>query len=162
MRDAAGEVWVGPLGVRVHVRNGKAWNIDLLPIGGKPKRSKAKDPVLAKALTQIKAYLQGKRRSFSVPLEQPFNTAFHSKVYSALMTVPYGHVISYGELAHLAGAPGAARAVGTAMKRNRLCVLVPCHRVVAANGIGGYNGQIEWKKALLGLEKPKSKSAKEK
>ena len=148
------EVWVGPLGVRVHWIEGKVRDIDLLPLGGKKAPARIpEDRELAQVLRELKEYLEGKRQRFTVPFEQAYATPFHRQVYRTLMTVPYGHVVSYGELARLAGAPGAARAVGSAMKRNRLCLLVPCHRVVAANGIGGYNGQIEWKRRLLELEK---------
>jgi methylated-DNA-[protein]-cysteine S-methyltransferase len=150
----AGDAWAGTRGVRVYVEAGKVCDIDLLPLGGRKRVAKKDtDRVLAKAIKEIKEYLAGKRRRFTVPFEQKHATAFHEKVYRTLMSVPYGQVVSYGELARLAGAPGAARAVGSAMKRNRLCLLVPCHRVVASNGIGGYNGQLEWKKALLDLER---------
>jgi methylated-DNA-[protein]-cysteine S-methyltransferase len=150
----SGELWWDGMGVRVTVQGAQVVDIDLLPLGGKAKRrSPPANALLARALKEIKEYLQGERRRFTVPFFQKHATPFHEKVYATLMSVPYGRVVSYGELARLAGVPGAARAVGSAMKRNRLCLLVPCHRVVAANGIGGYNGQIEWKRKLLELEK---------
>ena len=153
LAETVGEAWVGQQGVRIHVRGGKVRDIDLLTLGGKPKNSKApQGSVLAKAIREVKEYLSGKRKKFTVPFEQSYATPFHAKVYETLMDMPYGRVVSYGELAHLAGAPGAARAVGSAMKRNRLCLLIPCHRVVAANGIGGYGSSLEWKKLLLDLE----------
>lgn len=156
-----GEVWVGVTGIRVALVGGKVVQVQLLPLRAKPLKGGPKykipkgpsAPALKNALKQAAEYLQGKRRRFNVPVDQKYATPFHEKVYKTLMTVPYGRVVSYGELARLAGAPGAARAVGTAMKRNQLCLYIPCHRVVAANGIGGYNGQIEWKRLLLDLEK---------
>jgi methylated-DNA-[protein]-cysteine S-methyltransferase len=159
-----GEVRVQGLGLRMTAEDGRVVDVELLPFkrksgSGSPVYKLPEGPgkaFLKKALTEAAGYLAGKRRRFTVPFEQKHATAFHEKVYKALMDVPYGHVVSYGELARLAGAPRAARAVGSAMKRNRLCLLVPCHRVVASNGLGGYNGQLEWKKALLDLEREHS------
>jgi methylated-DNA-[protein]-cysteine S-methyltransferase len=147
------EIWSGQAGARVTVSGGAVVHIDLLPLGGKKSRVGApKDKTLAKALKEVKEFLDGKRQKFSVPVRQD-GSPFHLKVWKALSKVPYGRVVTYGELAHLAGAPGAARAVGTAMNRNRLPLVVPCHRVVASNGIGGFGCGIEWKKMLLDLEK---------
>jgi len=78
---------------------------------------------------------------------------FYRAVWEALRKVPYGSTVSYGELAALAGRPGAARAVGSAMNRNPAAILVPCHRVTASQGkLGGFACGIEWKKFLLALE----------
>ncbi len=77
---------------------------------------------------------------------------FQLRVWRALLNVPPGKTISYGELAALAGSPGAARAVGTAMRKNRIPLMVPCHRVVASNGPGGYGGGLALKQMLLDLE----------
>lgn len=80
-------------------------------------------------------------------------TDFQKRVYRALRRVPSGKVITYGELAKRAGYPGAARAVGTAMKKNRLPVVIPCHRVVpSTGGIGDYSQGERWKKMLLEIE----------
>lgn len=79
-------------------------------------------------------------------------TPFQLRVWKTLQNVPPGRTISYGELAALAGSPGAARAVGTAMRKNRIPLLVPCHRVVASNGPGGYGGGSGLKQRLLDLE----------
>lgn len=81
-------------------------------------------------------------------------TPFQKKVYSVLRQVPPGEVITYGELAKRAGYPGAARAVGSAMKRNRLPLVIPCHRVIpASGGFGEYSAGKGWKKMLLEMEK---------
>lgn len=81
-------------------------------------------------------------------------TLFQLKVYAALRKVPAGKTITYGELAKRAGYPGAARAVGTAMKTNRLPIVIPCHRVIKANGsLGLYSQGVRWKKELLAYEK---------
>lgn len=80
-------------------------------------------------------------------------TPFGQKVLTALLRVPYGETVSYGELATLAGSPNAARGVGQVMARNRWPLLIPCHRVVAASGIGGFSAQgVSMKRYLLGLE----------
>ncbi len=82
------------------------------------------------------------------------HTIFEKKVYRALRKVPTGKVISYGELAERAGYPGAARAVGSAMRKNRLPIVIPCHRVIpATGGIGEYSAGKQWKRWLLEYEK---------
>lgn len=83
-------------------------------------------------------------------------TPFQREVYTALRKVPAGKAVTYGELAKRAGYPGAARAVGTAMKKNRLPIVIPCHRVVpASGGTGAYSAGIQWKRFLLEYEKQK-------
>jgi methylated-DNA-[protein]-cysteine S-methyltransferase len=151
--NAVGDVWVETRGARVTLRQGTVVSIDLLPLGGRHgKPVAANDAALKKALKEVGEFLEGTRKKFTVPFKQSHATAFHEKIYAELMQVPYGRVVSYGELARLAGAPRAARAVGSAMKRNRIPLIVPCHRVVASHGIGGYGSGLEWKKVLLGLE----------
>jgi methylated-DNA-[protein]-cysteine S-methyltransferase len=151
--ENSAEIKFGPQGVRVTVLDGTVTKVDLLPLGRKPKPGPApKDPVLKKAVAELKAYLAGKRRKFSIPFKQS-GTPFQQAVWKALLKVPYGRVLSYGDLAREAGYPRAARAVGSAMNRNRLPLIVPCHRVVASNGIGGFGCGLGWKKRLLALEK---------
>lgn len=79
---------------------------------------------------------------------------FVRRVYAVVRRIPRGKVLSYGEVAEAAGKPGAARAVGNAMARNPICLFIPCHRVVASNGLGGFGGDggLAQKKLLLGLE----------
>jgi O-6-methylguanine DNA methyltransferase len=153
-----GEVWVERCGARVMLWAGKVVSIDLLPLGGRHGKPVAvKDAALKKALKEVGEFLEGSRQKFTVPFEQRHATAFHEKIYAELMKVPYGRVVSYGELARLAGAPRAARAVGSAMNRNQIPLIVPCHRVVASQGIGGYGSGLEWKRWLLRLENHASK-----
>jgi methylated-DNA-[protein]-cysteine S-methyltransferase len=86
-------------------------------------------------------------------VELDFDDGFYGDCQRALRAVPRGDVVTYGELAALAGRPGAARAAGTFCARNRLAPFVPCHRVVAADGIGGYGSLgLEYKRRLLALE----------
>ncbi len=86
-------------------------------------------------------------------LDLEYDTGFHGRCAAALRGVPRGEVVTYGELAALAGAPGAARAAGTFCARNRLGLFVPCHRVVSAGGLGSYGSYgLGYKRRLLELE----------
>ncbi|MCP4199983.1 MAG: methylated-DNA--[protein]-cysteine S-methyltransferase [Proteobacteria bacterium] len=106
-----------------------------------------------KAEIDLKDYLNGQKRQLSVPVDLSFYTPFKRDIYSALMSVPFGETITYGELAVLAGHPGKARAVGRAMGDNLAPIYIPCHRVVpASGGFGGWSGPRGWKTALLKLE----------
>ncbi|MFF4605593.1 methylated-DNA--[protein]-cysteine S-methyltransferase [Streptomyces sp. NPDC001339] len=111
-------------------------------------------PHLATAAAELTAYFAGELRSFTVPLDWSLSSGFHARVLHALAeSVPYGSVVGYQDLADRVGEPGAARAVGAAMGSNPLPVVVPCHRVVAADGgIGGFSGGLETKRLLLALE----------
>jgi methylated-DNA-[protein]-cysteine S-methyltransferase len=100
------------------------------------------------------AYFAGKRTSFD-DLELDFDegTPFQRRLVAALRSVPYGETVTYGELAALAGSPNAPRAAGTFCAGNRFPLVVPCHRVVAAIGIGGFGSRgVEYKRRLLELE----------
>ena len=103
---------------------------------------------------RIRAYFGGSRESFAdVELELEGWTAFQIAILDALRTVPYGETVSYGELAHLAGYPRAQRAAGTFCARNRFALVVPCHRVVGADGLGSYGSLgLGYKRRLLALE----------
>ena len=88
-----------------------------------------------------------------IPVDLEYETPFLERCALALRAIPRGEVVTYGELAALAGAPGAARAAGSFCARNRLGLFVPCHRVVAANGLGSYGSHgLAYKKRLLELE----------
>lgn len=108
---------------------------------------------LERALTELSEYLAGVRRSFSVPLERAGRQGFRGEVLDALEGVPFGHTVTYAELAGLAGRPRAHRAVGTTMGLNPIAVIVPCHRVLRAGGaLGQYGGGVAAKRWLLELE----------
>ncbi|HEV2201095.1 MAG TPA: methylated-DNA--[protein]-cysteine S-methyltransferase [Bryobacteraceae bacterium] len=107
---------------------------------------------VGEALRQLREYFSGRRREFDVPLE-PSGTAFQKAVWRRLEEIPYGATISYGELARRVGNPKASRAVGAANGKNPLPIVVPCHRVIGANGkLVGFGGGLPIKRALLELE----------
>lgn len=109
-------------------------------------------PVLEETARQLSEYFSGKRREFSLPLS-PKGTEFQLRVWRALKTIPYGETRSYGDMARLIGSPKACRAVGMANHRNPISIIVPCHRVVGANGsLTGYGGGLDAKRFLLDLE----------
>ena len=112
--------------------------------------SPTNDPLIKR----LRSYFGGARVDFSdVPLLLDELTPFQRDVLHALRRVPYGEVVTYGELAALAGYPGAQRAAGTFCARNRLPIFLPCHRVVAADGLGSYGSLgSEYKRRLLALE----------
>lgn len=110
--------------------------------------------LLEEARTQIGAYLTGARRGFTVPVDLRLATPFSRRTVMALDAfVPYGRTASYAQLAEALGRPRAARAVGTALGSNPLCVVLPCHRIVGSGGsLNGYAGGLAAKRLLLGIE----------
>jgi len=109
-------------------------------------------PILAEARRQVEAYFSGELKEFQLPLSMA-GTEFQRKVWSLLREIAYGETISYGELARRLGDPNASRAVGLANGRNPISIIVPCHRVIGANGkLVGYGGGLPRKQALLALE----------
>ncbi len=110
------------------------------------------DPLLSKAAEQIKAYFNGRQNRFFLPLHIK-GTPFQKAVWEALRTIPYGQTRTYSQIAEQIGRPTSCRAVGNACAQNPLLLFIPCHRVLAANGIGGFTGGLSVKQALLQLEK---------
>jgi AraC family transcriptional regulator, regulatory protein of adaptative response / methylated-DNA-[protein]-cysteine methyltransferase len=102
--------------------------------------------------SELAEYFQGARKSFGVPVDAP-GSPFEEKVWRALLTIPYGQTWSYFDLANRIGDPAAVRAVGTANGKNRIAIVIPCHRVVNKDGrLGGYGGGLWRKQFLLDLE----------
>ena len=135
-----GEVWLA--GDRV------VWSE--LPRPSEPQPAAAAGHALTE---RLEAFFGGAADDFA-DVELELDEGFYGDCERVLRAVPRGEVVTYGELAALAGRPGAARAVGTFCARNRLAPFVPCHRVVAANGIGGYGSLgVEYKRRLLALER---------
>jgi methylated-DNA-[protein]-cysteine S-methyltransferase len=105
------------------------------------------------AIAELTEYFRGVRRVFTVPLA-PVGTPFQQRVWRALLDIPYGETTSYGELARQLGQPNASRAVGLANGTNPIPVIIPCHRVIGANGsLTGYGGGLPIKQRLLALER---------
>lgn len=110
-------------------------------------------PVLVEAVVQLHAYFGGQRQQFELPLDLSHGTAFQQSVWQALLAIPAGATTSYGQLSAGLGKPAAVRAVGAAVGRNPISVIVPCHRVLGSDGsLTGYAGGLERKAALLELE----------
>lgn len=110
-------------------------------------------PLLRHAREELGEYFTGRRSAFTFPALQS-GTEFQQRVWNALQNIPYGETRSYGQIARSLGRPGAARAVGMANNRNRLPILIPCHRVIGADGkLVGYEGGLTIKAALLELER---------
>jgi methylated-DNA-[protein]-cysteine S-methyltransferase len=134
-----GELWL---------ENGRVVNHEL------PRAGKLARPARHPVVERLRAYFAGERVSFEdVELDLSWATPFQTGVADALQAIPYGETVTYGELAALAGHPNAQRAAGTFCAGNRFPLFVPCHRVVAADGLGSY-GSLgpEYKRRLLELE----------
>jgi len=108
---------------------------------------------LARLEDELENYFAGKLKRFTVPLIYP-GSPFQERVWKALLEIPYGQTRSYEEVAIAVGSPKAVRAVGTANGMNRICIVIPCHRVVNKGGnLGGYGGGLRRKQFLLDLER---------
>lgn len=121
--------------------------LDFSPHKSAKNAARSKDPVA----TQLTEYFSGKRRSFDLPLHYS-GTPFQRAVWETMLTIPYGKTMTYKEIAAKIRRPKAFRAVANACGANPLPILIPCHRVVATNGLGGYSSGIDKKIALLKLE----------
>lgn len=114
--------------------------------------SQAESPAGAALRRQLDEFFAGERREFDIPLA-PRGTGFQKSVWAELVKIPFGETISYGELARRLGNPSASRAVGRANATNPIALIVPCHRVIGANGtLTGYAGGIERKEQMLAWE----------
>lgn len=121
-------------------------------VGAKPVRSPGR---LEDVAGQVTAYLEGTRQTFDLPVDLAGLTPFQQRVLQAVARVPRGKVATYAEIARRIDRPGAARAVGQALRRNPIPIIIPCHRVLASDGgLGGYTGRggVRTKKQLLALE----------
>ncbi|WP_238918374.1 methylated-DNA--[protein]-cysteine S-methyltransferase [Clostridium sp. YIM B02555] len=113
----------------------------------------SKTELLIEIVKQLDEYFDGTRKVFDLPIE-PEGTEFQKKVWKALIEIPYGETKSYGQIAKIIGNDKAARAVGMANNKNPIAIIIPCHRVIGANGkLVGYAGGLELKEKLLELEK---------
>lgn len=138
-----------PAGVLTLTEDGGC--ITSLHLGGSGSANDA-SPVLDEAEKQLQEYFAGTRRSFDLPLA-PAGTPFQRAVWDALRAIPYGETRTYAQIAEAIGNPNACRAVGMANNRNPIAILIPCHRVIGANGsLTGYAGGLDVKERLLALE----------
>lgn len=110
-------------------------------------------PLLKQGAKELAEYFRGERQKFDLPLA-PVGTEFQRKVWQAMGRIPYGEVQTYGQLAQAITKPQAVRAVGGACHANPIPIIIPCHRVVAKGGLGGFGLGLEAKKILLKIEKP--------
>jgi methylated-DNA-[protein]-cysteine S-methyltransferase len=160
--DAAFDVMESPIGplllaatprglCRIGFRADPDEALDELARAYGPRVLRSTEP-LRGAQRELDAYFEGKRRTFDLHLDVR-GDGFAARVLAELARVPYGEVVSYGELARRAGNARAARAVGMTMNRNRIPIVLPCHRVVGSNGsLVGYAGGLDRKRYLLELE----------
>lgn len=110
-------------------------------------------PILLETEKQLQDYFEGRRKKFSLPV-LPCGTSFQRKVWEALQQVPYGSTLSYSELAKQIGKPHSARAVGAALGKNPIGIIIPCHRIIGKNGkLVGFAAGLESKEILLNREK---------
>ncbi|MEH3068096.1 MAG: methylated-DNA--[protein]-cysteine S-methyltransferase [Aeromicrobium erythreum] len=139
-------------GLRLHASAGLLTRIEF---DAEPVGRRVADPVLDLAEEQLAAYFAGERHDFDLPLAND-GTEFQKKVWGELHRIPYGETASYADVARRLGyEPVVSRAVGAANGANPLPVVVPCHRVVGADGsLTGYAGGVERKRTLLALERP--------
>ena len=145
---------VGPLFVAADARGLRAIEFceNRHPVKRQPDWHAGDNALLRRARKQLDEYFAGKRRAFDLPLT-PTGTEFQSSVWTTLSTIPYGETISYAQLASRVGKPSAMRAVGAANGRNPLPIVLPCHRVIGADGsLTGFGGGLPTKQFLLKLE----------
>ena len=150
-----------PVGTLLLMAGDKALTGIHFPGGRQPEieagwRERPDHPVLRAATRQLEEYFAGRRRTFDLPLA-PEGTPFQRDVWKALRAIPYGETQSYGDIARRIGRPKAVRAVGAANGANPISIVVPCHRVIGADGsLTGYGGGLPRKKKLLALERAAS------
>jgi methylated-DNA-[protein]-cysteine S-methyltransferase len=141
---------IGPL--LLTAAGGRLTGLFMSPAAPPPGAVRDADGVLAAARDQLGAYFAGAAREFDLP-HGAHGTDFQQAVWSGLAAIPYGETRTYGQLAAAIGRPAAVRAVGLANGRNPISIVVPCHRVIGADGtLTGYGGGLERKQFLLDLE----------
>ncbi|NOP98981.1 MULTISPECIES: methylated-DNA--[protein]-cysteine S-methyltransferase [Mycolicibacterium] len=142
-------------------RDGKLMHLRMVDQTYEPSREgwEADDAAFPDAVDQLSEYFAGDRTEFTLELDMA-GTQFQRRVWEALRAIPYGETCTYGEIARQIGAPSAFRAVGLANGHNPIGIIVPCHRVIGANGsLTGYGGGLDRKRALLELEKSRTTPA---
>jgi len=147
-------IYDSPIGALTLASDGESL-VQLEFEGGKyalPQHELGNDKIIDQARRELDLYFAGKLRAFKVKVA-PRGTEFQCRAWAALLTIPYGQTRSYAQQAAAIGAPRAVRAVGAANGRNPIPVIIPCHRVIGANGsLTGFGGGMERKQILLDLE----------
>jgi len=144
---------VGPITVWVSETGLRRIEFGPLPEHAHTDSSEAWPDLLAAAVTQLGEYFARSRTAFQIPLDLDAITDFQRSVYAELLRVEHGRLTTYGDLAEAVGRPELARAVGQAVGANPIPIVIPCHRVVAADGrLGGFSGGLSVKVALLAVE----------
>lgn len=115
----------------------------------------APSPLYTDAKNQIQEYLSGQRSSFDLPLNFESGTEFQQSVWKEMLKIPFGEVMTYGAVAKALGKPGASRAIGGACNKNPIPLIIPCHRIVSSDGLGGFAYGLAMKKEILDLESSK-------
>ncbi|MDT8446675.1 MAG: methylated-DNA--[protein]-cysteine S-methyltransferase [bacterium] len=140
-------------GLRLFERRGALVALELSPFGSPPQGAKrGNNPLLQSSQRQLEEYFRGQRQQFDLPLA-PEGSQFQQAAWKVLCQIPYGQTIDYAEEARRMGRPGAQRAAGGANRRNPLPIIIPCHRVIRADGtLGGFASGDAWKRSLLELE----------
>ncbi|QZH68011.1 methylated-DNA--[protein]-cysteine S-methyltransferase [Mycolicibacterium farcinogenes] len=142
-------------------RDGKLMHLRMVDQTYEPSREgwQADDTAFGEAVEQLSEYFVGERTEFDLELDM-VGTQFQRRVWQALQAIPYGETCSYGEIARQIGSPSAFRAVGLANGHNPIGIIVPCHRVIGANGsLTGYGGGLDRKRMLLELERSRTTPA---
>ena len=152
MAGSYSSVFESPVGT-VEIRADETGVVSVCFLHEPPAQEKRRSNAITELCErQLREYFDGKRRDFTVPLHTE-GSGFQQKVWEQLRLIPYGKTISYLEIAKRLGDPGLTRAVGTANNRNPVAVIVPCHRVIGADGsLIGYAGGVDRKRKLLLLE----------
>jgi methylated-DNA-[protein]-cysteine S-methyltransferase len=148
------DTMIGPLTVQAGPDGVRRIEFGAHPAPGDDDTSAEATAVAAQAADELEQYFAGTRTTFTMPLDWSASTGFRHQVLRALAAVPYGEVVTYGELAARAGNPKAARAVGSAMATNPWPIVIACHRVVRAGGqLGHYGGGQDVKRRLVDFER---------
>lgn len=149
---------IGPLLVKE--QNNVITEIEVVRDAGQ-KECREASPLLEQAVRELEEYFRGERRVFDIPVG-PEGTAFQQRVWEQLRRIPYGETRTYGQIAVLAGSPKGARAAGMACNRNPILIVIPCHRVIGANGsLTGFGAGLPMKEMLLALEAGREREGKQ-
>lgn len=141
-----------------HVIRTPIGGVEIVTDGGRAKivrltEARPTKPTRDPIVREVGAFFRGERKDLRhVPVDLSWATAFEKDVYAATQCIPFGKVATYGQIARAIGHPRAQRAVGNALGKNPIDIIIPAHRVIAADGLGGHTGLIEWKQKLLRFE----------